>query len=72
VPAIVLDLVEDHDVRWRRPWIAACALLAASDMPELGLDALTLGITADTWQRESQEDAIVRETLAGLRRRQTA
>jgi hypothetical protein len=72
VPAIVLDLVEDHDVRWRRPWIAACALLAASDMPELGLDALTLGITADTWHRESQEDAIVHETLAGLRRRQTA
>jgi len=72
VSAIVLDLVEDHDVRWRRPWIAACALLAASDMPEFGLDALTPGITADTRHRESQEGAIVRETLAGLRRRQTA
>jgi hypothetical protein len=72
LPAIVLDLVEDRDVRWRRAWIAACALLAASDMPELGLDPLIAGITADTWDRESQEGAIFHETLVGLRRRQRA
>ncbi|MEO8692755.1 MAG: hypothetical protein ABI658_04510 [Acidimicrobiales bacterium] len=72
VPVIVRDLVEDRDSRWRRPWIAACALLAASEMPEVGLDALTLDLAADPLPTESRENAIIHETLAGLRRRQTA
>ena len=33
--AVIVDIIEDRDGRWRRPWITACALLAAEGMPAL-------------------------------------
>jgi hypothetical protein len=69
---ILLELVDDSDGRWRRPWLTACVLLAAAEMPEPDFELL-----ARTVATESPVDAvgdpmlIVRETLAGIRRRQT-
>ena len=70
---VLLELVEDRDGRWRRPWITACALLAAAEMPELGFEALTRAVDQESAHGEGDEQArIVHETLAGINRRQTA
>ena len=61
--AVLLELAEDRDGHWRRPWITACVLLTAADMPELGVEALA---GADDHTR------IVHETLVGISERQTA
>ena len=57
------DLINDPDNVWRRPWLAACALVAATDFPELTLDLPLSGT------RVHDHDNIIAETLAGLRRR---
>lgn len=67
---VLLDLVQDRDDRWRRPWITACALYTASGMSEAELDV----ITAAAPERLSafgtdDEESIVHETLADLRDR---
>jgi HEAT repeat protein len=61
--AVLLELAEDRDGHWRRPWITACVLLTAADMPELGIEAL-----AGT----DDHTRIVHETLVGIGQRQTA
>ena len=61
--AVLVELAEDRDGHWRRPWITACVLLTAADMPELGVEALA---GADDHTR------IVHETLVGIAERQTA
>ena len=70
---VLLDLAEDRDDRWRRPWITACALLAAADMPELGCEALAwpLAEQSPVDDRDDQT-SIVQETLVAIARRQTA
>jgi HEAT repeat protein len=61
--AVLVELAEDRDGHWRRPWITACVVLTAADMPELGVEAL---VAADDHTR------IVHETLVGIGQRQTA
>ncbi len=62
--AVVVDIAEDNDGRWRRPWITACALLAAEEMPELEIKELTGG--------DGDEDTqIVWETVAAIRHRRS-
>ena len=68
---VVRDLVEDRDARWRRPWITACALLVASDTPEVAFDTLDVhGIDGSPDQELRDEIEIVHETLTGVRHRQ--
>ena len=66
--ALLLELVEDPERRWRRPWIRACALYAASDMPDALDDVMD---AAESWAASAigEEAAITQETLAELRRR---
>ena len=65
---ILLELVQDRDGRWRRPWIKACALYTASGMSEPELDVISAAaaesLTADT---TNAEELVVHETLAGIR-----
>lgn len=64
---VLVDLAEDRDDHWRRPWISACALLAASGMPEF--DAKTLAtVRARVAGVDDFDDhfQIVRETIAGI------
>ena len=63
--AVIVEIAEDSDDRWRRPWITACALLAAAGIPELELDGLA--------RAEPDGDThIVWETMEAIRRRRTA
>jgi hypothetical protein len=63
--AVIVDIANDTDDRWRRPWISACALLAAANMPELNLEELGGPNVTD-------DNHIVGETMAAIRRRRTA
>ena len=59
---VVRDLIEDPDRVWRRPWLAACTLLAIARSPGSGLDVADFRGSAaerDGW-------AIVSETLDAL------
>ena len=67
---VLIDLAEDRDDRWRRPWIAACALLVASDVPELGLEALARA--ESPVGNIDDQTGIVRETLVAIGQRQIA
>ena len=67
--AILLDLVEDRDDRWRRPWIKACALYIASATSDEGLEAVTAATVASLIGIESEDTRIVHETLAGIQHR---
>ena len=64
--AVVRALAEDHDGVWRRPWIGACALMAAAGLAEVGQWPLDL----KRWTDELDEDGIIHETMAGLGRRE--
>ncbi len=64
---ILLELVQDSDGRWRRPWVKACALYAASGTPEIELDAITAAAGAALVESPDDEDWIVLETLTALR-----
>ena len=59
---VVRDLIEDPGDVWRRPWLAACTLLAIARSPGCGVDVAEF--------RGSGQDragwAIVSETLDGL------
>jgi HEAT repeat protein len=63
---LLLDLVQDREDRWRRPWITACALYAASEMSSFDIEAAAVQRTKPV---AGDEDGIVQETLAGLLRR---
>jgi hypothetical protein len=69
---ILLDLVDDRSGRWRRPWLAACALLAADDTSEPAFEVLARAVTIESPIGEVGDPMlIVRETLEGIRQRQT-
>jgi hypothetical protein len=65
---VLLDLVEDREGRWRRPWIAACALYAAAGMAPVDLETVTVAAEGVVLGVDGDAD-IVRETLAGIRER---
>ncbi len=62
---LILDLVRDDGDHWRRPFIRACALQTAGGE---SLDDLRLALAAAT-ESEGDDVAIVRDTIAGMRRR---
>lgn len=69
---VLLDLVDDRSGRWRRPWLTACVLLAADDMSEPAFEALARAATLESPSGEAGDPMlIVRETLEGIRQRQT-
>ena len=63
---ILVDLVSDPSNRWRRPWIAACALYTASAIAAVDLDVV---MRAATERATSNDDGIIAETLTGIRAR---
>jgi hypothetical protein len=68
--AIVRDLLEDRDHRWRRSWLTACALYAASGLSDPALDVGTPGGMESLMMLQSHDESdIVHETLTGLRAR---
>ncbi|MET1003809.1 MAG: HEAT repeat domain-containing protein [Acidimicrobiia bacterium] len=72
---LLIDLVQDGDDRWRRPWIKACALYTASGMSEIDLEALAAAVgDAPATFVSDDEEMIVHETLTALllRRRELA
>ena len=66
---ILLELVQDRDGRWRRPWVKACALYTASGISTAELDATSTAAVAELTELGADEDQIVHETLAGIRHR---
>ena len=67
--AILLDLVEDRDDRWRRPWIKACALYMASGTSDEDFEAVRAAAVANLTGIDSDDTRIVHETLAGIQHR---
>ena len=63
--AALLELVEDRDGRWRRPWVKACALYTASGISEAELDAVTAATAATV---ESSTDPEPTKTASCTRR----
>lgn len=66
---VLLELVQDRDGRWRRPWVKACAIYAASGISDAELDAISIATSDVGATSPTDEDRIVAETLAGIRRR---
>ena len=66
---VLLELVQDLDGRWRRPWVKACALYTASAMSAAELDVITAAATERSATFESDEDSIVQETLSDIQHR---
>lgn len=70
--SVLVELAADRDGRWRRPWITACALLAAVEMPELGLEGLVSSATDGSPGADRDDHTqIVQETMEALHRRRT-
>ena len=66
----LLELVEDRDGRWRRPWVRACALYTASEMSGAEFDLIAAAGSASASGRDANaDDDIVDETLVGIRAR---
>ncbi|HEX3087292.1 MAG TPA: hypothetical protein VHQ23_01465, partial [Ilumatobacteraceae bacterium] len=68
---VLIDVVEDPDDRWRRPWLTACALLAGADSPELGLEHLAETLRESPVEEHRHHWHIVSDTIAGIRRRRS-
>jgi hypothetical protein len=66
---VLLDLVQDRDDRWRRPWLRACAVYAASGMSEVDLDVVEGAVAERASTRGDDEEGIVPETLTDVRHR---
>jgi hypothetical protein len=67
---ILLELVDDRDGRWRRPWLTACVLHAAAKVSESDFEALARSVSIDSSVDEVGDPMlIVRETVAGIRER---
>ena len=66
---VLLELVQDRDGRWRRPWVKACALYAASGISEAELEAISEAAAANLTDLGTDEEHIVYETLAGIQHR---
>ena len=67
--AALLELVQDRDGRWRRPWVKACALSTASGISAAELEAITAATVESLAAFGSDEERIVHETLAGIQHR---
>ena len=63
---ILLDLVADHDDRWRRPWLTACAVWTAAAGSDADLDAVTTAASARLVVSDGAEWSILAETVAGV------
>jgi hypothetical protein len=61
--AALRDLIDDDDGRWRRPYLSACAVLAAVNSGAMSVAMPPVG---------ARPPGIVAETLAGLHRRVSA
>ena len=68
--AVLADIIADPDDRWRRPWLTACALLAAADSNDEALMALVhaRSVVHGELHRELFRDdtSIVDETLDAI------
>ena len=71
--AVLRDLVDDGQGRWRRPWLRACAVHALSSLTGHATDEIAAAGTPGIAIEDADEHAgIVHETLAGLRARRAA
>ncbi len=68
-PEILRDLIDDPDRRWRRPWIAACALVIVAHDEGAAATRLALGSAMSGRELDGDESTIVGETIDGFRRR---
>lgn len=64
VAALVRDLAEDPNRIWRRPWISACAVAAAVDLPDLDANQLEADSAGDP-----DIERVLAEASTGLGRR---
>lgn len=69
VPALLRDLVVDGDGRWRQPWVQACALVAASGLPDGGRSIVATLADGEASMPELGDGTILGDTLRGMRRR---
>lgn len=66
----VTDIIENRGHKWQSPWLISCALLTASDLPELDFEELMEGPSNGDRPAESNEvGGLVPETVADIRRR---
>ena len=69
VETVLPDLIADPDDRWRRPWLAACALMAmASTQPKDFSPPAMRGGAAPAGEEGAEIDIVV-ETIVGIRAR---
>jgi hypothetical protein len=67
--AILFELVDSRDRRWRNPWLKACAFYAAaSGLPEIDLDLMAAAVDNSTPYDRSNQWGIVEETVSAIRR----
>jgi hypothetical protein len=69
VTAVLRDLVEDPDDRWRRPWLTACALVAAADAGVPGIVDSAIDQPPSGRGAPGADRSIVDEALAQIRAR---
>ena len=62
---VLLELVEDRDGRWRRPWVKACAIYTAAGISDTELDRVSVAAAALA-AAGTDDHQIVAETLAGI------
>ena len=66
--ALLRDFIDDSELRWRRPWLTACALVALHEFSEQHFEELA----AREFGRNGEgEGDIVQETVHGLRQRES-
>jgi HEAT repeat protein len=64
---VLLELIQDTDGRWRRPWVKACALYTASGISNAELEAVIAATVTTSSDGGHDDEHIVHETLAGLK-----
>jgi hypothetical protein len=72
VSEVLRDLVEDPDSRWRRPWLTACALVAAADAGVPGIVDSAIDRPPPVPGGPAPDRSIVDEALAQIRARHPA
>ena len=63
---IMRDLMSDPDDRWRRPWLIACAILAAANSDDPTLRELLYSRSPSPAELRGDHSGIVHETLASI------
>jgi len=66
---LLLELVQDRDGRWRRPWVKACALYTAAGISDAELEVISAAVVESAADSLPDDDHIVHETLVGLQHR---